>query len=563
MIKHTISQNDNNCPQVTDLKSLRSKMASVGLPFPENQQIILDATIQRYSSRENGQLDEWYIGSEVTPGKHVCTFSSWRMGEHHFWKSDGLNLIDQEYIKNLEALKEKTLAHENEKRVEGKKRAQLLWKNSVDCFNHPYLRNKRLPHINVKVSGDRLLIPLYDIAGNVCSIQQITPQGEKRFPGMPMKGYFHVLGDLEDAGEAFVTEGYATGLSVHLASNKPVIVAFSSNLVCVVGKIIQNEYPSLKLILASDNGNAGEKAAKDWKEYISLDVIFPGNQKDFNDVWVKEGEEATTNQLQIAPVLEFNDIDLESFLGKEIPVPVRINHFLSEGTFNILYAVAGTGKSRFCYEMAFNIASGSPFIDTFDTYNSKKVLYIDTEMTAFDVQKRFMDIVKRSSLEACPKDLFVLNKEKLIEKLGGNLDLYSEIHRRRIFPFLEKFGVIFLDNFNNMHSDPKGDNYKPDKKEWQSLFSYFYKLKSKGICIVMIMHSNKSGYLEGVQQISNDADYKYKLEPFLFPEEEALFQVKLVYEKCRDLPSYEQIPKKIILKNMAWEVSNINPREKN
>lgn len=564
MLDNKISQEENKDNASNNFNELKSLMAEVGLPFPEDKDIILDDSVHRYSSRPNGEEDEWYLGSEVAPGVFTCTFASWRQGENHFWTSSNFVKTDPELVRKYEEAKEKALTFELEKREEGRARAKRLWDNGVVCHRHPYLDRKKLPCRGLKMSSGALIIPLYDIDGKLGAVQLISTHGDKKFPGMPMKGYFHVIGGLQNAKEAYVAEGYATALSVHLATKKPCIAAFSSSLVCVIGKTIQNLYPEIKLVLAADNGGAGKKAADDWKEYISPHAAFPKEHSDFNDVWVEGGQEETEKQLAVYEPLGCAGRDIVSFLSQKLPPVIQINPFLAKGTFNIIYGGPGRGKSRIAYQLAFCLATKTKFLDTYETYSIQKVLYVDGELPPSQVQARFkavLELCEKESLD--PSNLTIFDKEYMRTELGEDLNLYDDTHLQRLLPALEKFDVIIFDNFNSMHIGPEGDSYKPDKAKWKRMFSKLYELKQKAIVMIMLMHTNKNDRLEGVQQILNDTDVALKLERPTDVDPSALLHFNLVYEKARDIPAYLQISKRITADDRGWHISDLKQANKN
>ena len=127
-------------------------------------------------------------------------------------------------------------------------------------------------------------------------MQFIQPNGEKRFlkGGSTSGGYF-VIGKPTD--HVWLVEGYATGASVHMATGKAVVVAFSSNNLPVVTKHLVGK--SVKVYIAADNDAAGWQAAGKARlvgaEYRAAPDLAEGT--DWNDYCALYGSEQTMEVL--------------------------------------------------------------------------------------------------------------------------------------------------------------------------------------------------------------------------------------------------------------------------
>jgi putative DNA primase/helicase len=125
---------------------------------------------------------------------------------------------------------------------------------------HPYLSKKQVPALNVRryISHKRdvLVLPMVNLlSGQLESLYLIYPKGFKRpLKGTQFKGLCMAIGrDLVTAPVLWLVEGYATGLSLHISTGEPVIVAFAaSNLEAVAGAVVKR-YPTAKLKLCCDD----------------------------------------------------------------------------------------------------------------------------------------------------------------------------------------------------------------------------------------------------------------------------------------------------------------------
>lgn len=121
-------------------------------------------------------------------------------------------------------------------------------------LNHPYLVKKQIPPVgNVRQIGDNLAISLHDEQNRITGLQIIKPNGEKRFiAGTKKKAAFHVIKGGQN-GPLYIVEGWATGVSVHLASGETTLVAFDCENMLHVAQVARKLYPGRKICVVSDN----------------------------------------------------------------------------------------------------------------------------------------------------------------------------------------------------------------------------------------------------------------------------------------------------------------------
>lgn len=151
-----------------------------------------------------------------------------------------------------------------------KDKAQELFNNAGPVNpNHPYLLKKGIndPALlaNLRQQDNNLLIPARQ-NGEIVAVQKINHDGGKYFGKNEMlTGSAFFIGDKSQVKDGLIlTEGLATGASLHAATNKPVLVVFAAhNLVNVAESLKNTDFP---IILAADNDshtkNAGLKFAE-------------------------------------------------------------------------------------------------------------------------------------------------------------------------------------------------------------------------------------------------------------------------------------------------------------
>lgn len=147
--------------------------------------------------------------------------------------------------------------------------------------------------------GD-VVVPLHDMTGELVNVQLINAAGEKRtLKGGQVRGACHVLSSGKPTKRIWLTEGYATGLTVHNLTGDEVWVALSSvNLLSLAG-LVREKYATLPLLIAADrdlNGD-GQAKARQAAEASHATVALPPVFGDWNDAFTQHGEAATRQAL--------------------------------------------------------------------------------------------------------------------------------------------------------------------------------------------------------------------------------------------------------------------------
>jgi putative DNA primase/helicase len=167
---------------------------------------------------------------------------------------------------------------------------------------HVYLKSKGFRDEQGLVLGDKLLIPMRNVATNkLQGYQQIyydmdTRKYEKKMlTGMRAKNAVFYIGDRKSE-ECWLVEGYATGLSVHQAlrscgMDAAVVVCFSAvNLVQVASQIAGK----VCVFADNDESGTGKRAAEATERpWVMADQVG----YDANDLHVKEGLFAVVSKL--------------------------------------------------------------------------------------------------------------------------------------------------------------------------------------------------------------------------------------------------------------------------
>ena len=168
------------------------------------------------------------------------------------------------------------------------RKAESTFRNAYQGEFSLYLKNKQVDKdLKIKITHDgNLLIPAYDEHGKIWNVQTITPDGQKLFiqeSGGRTGGCFFMIGevqpDLYDAHIICIAEGYATGMSIHMATGHPVALSFVANNLPKVGAVLRQKYPNAVFVYCADDDSAkqdtGLKYAQEAQAITGGIIVLP------------------------------------------------------------------------------------------------------------------------------------------------------------------------------------------------------------------------------------------------------------------------------------------------
>jgi len=267
-------------------------------------------------------LDGAYQG--FLDGHPAGWYQNFVTGEKTKWIANGHTLTDAQKASLVQEAQERRAQRERDRSLRQDEVANQVRQafealppiRPIAAINHPYLLRKGIPPIGgVKESpeGLLLLIPLYNAAGELRNVQEIDWDGNKRFQKDGQKtGCFFFLDDSKHrTDEIILTEGYATGVSVNMATDKPVAVAFDAGNLEPVARALREKYPEAKITICADNdhgrdqGNIGVEKAKQAAQAVGGSVIVPTFTReemdkhltDFNDLCQSRGLAVVAEQI--------------------------------------------------------------------------------------------------------------------------------------------------------------------------------------------------------------------------------------------------------------------------
>lgn len=191
-------------------------------------------------------------------------------------------------------------------------KARSIFRSAKEVDAHPYLTKKDiLAHgcrvgswaykdedDQLKTENNALIVPLY-FRGSMVSVQAIFPNGVKKYLyGARKQGVYGFIGELTDT--ILICEGFATGATLHEATQQGVFVALDSGNLVHVASEVRKMYPLHRIIICADNdqykkSNAGIKSAEKASCKVDADIVYPifkdvsSKPTDFNDLYHLDG----------------------------------------------------------------------------------------------------------------------------------------------------------------------------------------------------------------------------------------------------------------------------------
>lgn len=183
---------------------------------------------------------------------------------------DAMRRVWAEAAKAAELQRQKEIAAAAE-------RARRAWPKLEREGDSPYLKSKGVkPDDDLRFTASgTAVVPVRDIAGVIHGLQFLrTPAQAKEskrprkefWPaGLAKKGNFHLLGPTP-TWVVLVAEGYATAVSLHMATDLPVVCAFDAGNLLPVVTALHKRYRKVKILICADDdsfteGNPGVTAA--------------------------------------------------------------------------------------------------------------------------------------------------------------------------------------------------------------------------------------------------------------------------------------------------------------
>ena len=276
---------------------------------------IMDGAIHRVPliGRNGGDLDGAYCGYlDERPAGWMQNFSA---GDKTTWVATGHTLTKEQLeVQRVEIAQKREerqrLILERQQRTAREAHTEWIAHDWASADN-PYLQAKGIQPFGVREDVDgNLLVPVMTVDKELRGLQTIAPDGAKSFMyGMEKNGNFHLIAepgkDLSQ-GEIILAEGYATGASLHMATEKPVAVAFDAGNLEPVAKKLREKFPNAAITICADNDHKHTRRTADGVEPWNKGVELA--QKAAQEVGGKVVAPIFTDEERARGLTDFNDL---------------------------------------------------------------------------------------------------------------------------------------------------------------------------------------------------------------------------------------------------------------
>jgi len=281
---------------------------------PPPIELVYDGTIQRFKKEGDDKSNSWYVGYR-NGGFETGAFGCWKLGVNETFcskeVSDFTPAEKKDYAIKQSEMRKLQEVNTTAKNQEAETSVNDRWSSGNLVDSHQYLSDKGVISYDLRVDRGSLLVPLFNIEGEMLNIQSINPNGDKYFAkGAKKKGCFYLLGEVTDT--IIFCEGYSTGASIFEATKIAVAICFDAGNLMSVALELSTKHPNAKILICGDDDrhnevNTGRIKACETATHVGGSVVFPvfednvkGNPTDFNDLHKLRGLSEVKKQIYIA-----------------------------------------------------------------------------------------------------------------------------------------------------------------------------------------------------------------------------------------------------------------------
>ena len=280
--------------------------------FPGIHECIADGEVHRFGKQKKLWYTAQYQQSKEGYLVLYCTVGDWSTGEkYQFYQSDrsGPRMGSTFRLKrrvppnSMDVARHHLVAKACNAEYESLSmdgKSPYLLEKGISTFMDPGIRY-----------GDGFFaIPCAEPTGKLWGLQKVHDNGKKYFtPGQRIDGLCHLIGPAITK-RCLITEGYATAVSLHLATGLPVASCFHAGNLPKAARVLYEHYPGVQWLICGDDDHATKDnvgVAKCVETAFMLDAAFVlprfmtlnGKETtDFNDLHRLEGLDVVRTQLE-------------------------------------------------------------------------------------------------------------------------------------------------------------------------------------------------------------------------------------------------------------------------
>jgi hypothetical protein len=229
-------------------------------------------------------------------------------------------------------------------------------------------------------------------------------------------------------------------------------------------------------------------------------------------------------------------VTIQDFLEKNLPPRENIlDPILPRAGLAMMYAKRGIGKTYVALGIAYAVAAGGAFLH-FNAPKARRVLYIDGEMSAPDMQKRLREIQDGSNDRLPGPDYLRFITPDFQD--AGIPDLATDEGQDAIEEWLEGVEFVIVDNLSTLCRWGKEN----EAESWLPIQDWALQLRRRGITVLFIHHAGKGGQQRGTSRREDVLDTVIALRPPPEYRPDLGLCVEWHFEKARTLTGNDVAP---------------------
>ncbi|MFQ6739427.1 MAG: AAA family ATPase, partial [Alphaproteobacteria bacterium] len=184
----------------------------------------------------------------------------------------------------------------------------------------------------------------------------------------------------------------------------------------------------------------------------------------------------------------YNVVSMAEFGTMEIPERKWLLYpFIQEKSACMLFATRGMGKTFFCLSIALAVSTGTNILN-FVVEQPYKVLYIDGEMNAYDMQERLKRLSTGMGLDfATNQNLFILTNDFQAVPIS-NLSTPAGQNKIEIILAENEINLVIIDNVSALCSHGREN----EAESWIPMNEWIIDLRRRGYSVLIIDHAGKN-----------------------------------------------------------------------
>ena len=370
------------------IAEFRSAIEAAGFPVPA-QGIQADGKLHRFAtnSKESEDWGAGYYVLHLNGGIPAGMYGDWRVSNSpQYWSAKhSSEMTDAERTAQRAVVERmKKLRLDEKRRTQEKAAATAVseWERSQPASYHPYLEAKGIEAHGARIDNQgRLLVPMFNVEGELRNLERITADGKKRgIVGGERSGLFCRLGALNGHSTVCIAEGFSTGASIRESTGYPVFITFNAGNLLTFANSCRSawqESAGMAGIICGDDDaysepNIGRVKAEAAAKEIGGVAVFPDfgedrqpGSTDFNDLAQLRGRDSVKAIIDDAvkedwpPMFRLLGSTEEEAQRAQLAPRCIVDNYLFADVGQIA-AAGGTGKTTLMLYESVCISLGMP-----------------------------------------------------------------------------------------------------------------------------------------------------------------------------------------------------------